>query len=316
MGDPHERVVFEVEGHPYRWSDVVAAARISGEWTRIAEQAGAGLARLRAAGAARAGPSEDAVNAAAQEFRYARRLLSADEMADWLAHWGITAGEWLDDLRATLLLSRDKSAIAPAAATGQAEWVHAVCSGDARRLARRLAAQAAVAAVGRPGPPRPPLDATAIDALERTFARFRDAVCADGGLIDREVAAQRQAWTRLRWRGVAHPLEEAAREAALCLREDGLTLEQVAGRAGLAVEESSALFEDTDPRLAAALLGARADAVLGPLRIGDEHWLLVAGQAEPPAVTDGSVRARATARILERAVGREVATRVVWRERD
>ncbi len=314
MSAPHERAVFDVGGVAYRWRDVLDAARSSGDWAATEQGAARHESCLRAMAAGGGSPPEGELKARASEFRHARNLLAADEMEAWLAHWGITVTQWLNHLRGELLARGARSVPgAPDRTPPGAAWTHAVCSGELERLASRLAERLAVSAGAGEDPPPTPLGAAAVHAMERTFERFCVAA-ADERSIEREVASHFLGWTRLGWRYVACPEQDAAREAALCVREDGTALEAVAGGACLALREQSALLDDADPQIAPALMGAQPGAILGPLMVGEEHWVLEVGERAPPSVNDRVVRERARRLLVERAIAREVATRVVWRE--
>src|ERR1700754_2382958 len=82
-----DRQAFSVDGAAFTWRDVQAAARRWGEWDRLSAESARGGALV----AARA-PADDAVNAAARDFRYARDLVSGDEMRAWLESHAVTVG--------------------------------------------------------------------------------------------------------------------------------------------------------------------------------------------------------------------------------
>jgi hypothetical protein len=309
------RVVFEASGVSYRWSDVLGAARAWGDWERLERRAKQRFDRLRTAEADGDGPSPSEVKAHADEFRFARNLLAAEEMEAWLTHWGLTVRRWMDQIRATAIARLPASVDSVDPVDFDVVWADAVCSGELDRLAQRLAERLAVSAAAGEEPPSAPLDALAVGAMERTFGQFCETV-AHQGSIDREVAVHFLGWTRIDWRYVACPLEEAAREAALCAREDGLPLEAVARSAGLALHESSQLLDDADPQIALPLTGAQPGAILGPLRVDDEFWVIEAGERFTPSPQDPAVRERAQRLVAARAVAREVSGRVMWRERN
>ncbi|HEY6051522.1 MAG TPA: hypothetical protein VIZ58_09760, partial [Thermoanaerobaculia bacterium] len=147
-----EQVVFSVAGRDYLWEDVVLAAESRGDWARLRERAAEGFARLRRWEEEPEALEEGEIESAANEFRYDRDLISAEEMETWLARWGLTAESWMDYVRGSLLRrkwSGDPTGIAETESSEPEFEEHllaeAVCSGELRRLAETLAGRAAIA---------------------------------------------------------------------------------------------------------------------------------------------------------------------------
>src|SRR5579862_2722897 len=89
--------VFSVDGEPFSWCDVLAAAELRGaaaEWIEATRQGLAGVAASE--------PSAEDVREAAARFRYERRLLSADELESWLGRWRLSIADWTAHLRRSL----------------------------------------------------------------------------------------------------------------------------------------------------------------------------------------------------------------------
>ncbi len=311
-GRPLSRVVFEANGVAYLWRDVLDAARASGDWEPLERRARQQAARLRAAEAEGNGPSAELVKARASEFRHARNLLAAEDMEAWLAHWGLTATDWMDHIRASALGASPSPSVDSRGPTPV--WADAVCSGDLERLAVGLSQHLAVTAAAGVDPPGTPLDAASVGAMQATFDRFC-AKATDLPAIDHEVGSHFLGWTRLTWRWVTCAFEAPAREAALCVREDRVDLEEVAGRAGLELHESSQLLDEVPPPVASVLTGAQPGEVLGPLRVADEFWVIEVVARLTPSVGDPLLRGLAARLVVARAVAREVSSRVTWRER-
>src|SRR5689334_15097574 len=89
-----EDIVFSVDGEDYRWRDVIVAGVRWGEWRSTERRARDGAACARYADANGIVPDKRALDAAAKEFRYARDLVTASSMEEWLQRWSITAREW------------------------------------------------------------------------------------------------------------------------------------------------------------------------------------------------------------------------------
>lgn len=338
----------------YTWEDVVLAGYLWSEWPAVERQVRAGLAclaRLDDLGEAEAG-LDDEIDAAAAEFRYARDLVAADEMEAWLAERGLTADEWLDHVRRSILLRRwaaEAEAIEQEYEldqedVDQALVCEAICTGRATlmtsRLSERVALYARVVADsgdGQDGVTEEEVDALLasvpvpcgngmLAALSSDACRERLKALARMETVWRRFAsteASPQAirdlittrwldWIRLRVRRVFLPDADMAREVALCVREDHRTLCDVAAEAGANLDEGERYVDEVDETLRDQLVGAQCGDLLGPLPVADGFVLVEVVAKQPPSEADPDVRARAERALLSRTVDREVESRVTW----
>jgi hypothetical protein len=124
--------------------------------------------------------------------------------------------------------------------------------------------------------------------------------------------ARRLDWIDFELEWVSFPEEATAREALLCLREDGdfsaALIEAVTGR-------RRAHLCDFEPQLRPALVGAQAGDALGPARMAEGWRVTRVLSRRVPTDDDDEVRRMAVAAVQDRAVRREVEQRVRWRER-
>jgi len=292
------RPVFTVDGTTWSWADVGAAARRHGSWQDLETWSREALAcakRLAASGET-LDPHE--IVEAARRFRYARRLLAGEELEAWLDRWEVTEEEWRDHLRRTLLHARWPGQLADTVRrfpvrSDELEpvlWPDAVCTGLLERAAQRLAAQHALAADGAPH--------GAVDEPE----------------LEHEIAIHRLEWLRVEGELLTVGTLDAAREAALCVREDGRRLAEVAADAGTAATPLHVYADDVETELSSALVGALAGELVGPVAYGDGYALVLVRSKTPPTVGDPEVRRRAEARIAERAVARALREHVEWHD--
>jgi len=291
-----ERPVFTVDGDVYRWDDVVRFAKLRGDWDAILADVAAGLSARGDA----VGPDE--IDEAARSFRRERRLLAADELAEWLDRRGLTADEWLAYLRRTLARERvrDVGAALPADVDDYS-WAEAICSGRLEELARTLAKLVAVA---------PTVPFGELDAAYEEFALG----AATEDAVAREIATARMDWIRIRYAAALFGDEEAAAEAVLCVHEDGQPFADVAETAGVAIEEHDVWLEEADPALAPRLVAARPGELVAPLETSDGVLVAEVLEKMPVRQDDPLVRARAAAVVAERTASRLVTDRVVWNE--
>jgi hypothetical protein len=275
-----DRLVFTVGEHDYRWVDVVAAARAWGRWEAATTPS-------------RAGVSDDELEEAGQAFRYERNLLAAEEMEAWLDHWGLTVAEWKSWLK------------------GEADgWPEAVCSGSLGRLAHDLASRAAAAEAngGAAGPVE-----TDLERMDEAFAELTRQALTDESR-SRLLDIGGSDLVRVAYSALTFPQPSMAREAALCVQEDGLGLAEVAERAGLELQQVDALTQDVDPDLAKAILSTPSGELAGPLESDDEFVVLQVHEKTAPSLADPVIRDLLDREVPRRAVEREVRNRVRWHD--
>ena len=152
---------------------------------------------------------------------------------------------------------------------------------------------------------------TRLRRLEVAQAKFRDEVTTPEA-VRRAVEHHRLEWVRLDC-VVAHFASEAhAREAALCVREDGMSLTEVAEGAKADIQEVELLLSEMEPNLRTALLGAQSGDLVGPLRSGEEWALFGVRGKSLPALDDPATAELAAAEAAESAVRVQVSRRIRW----
>ena len=309
-----ERSVFAVSGRTFRWADVVCAANVWGQWAECEHAARVARSALDATnrtGAPLDGPEFDAEQ---ERFRRARRLLAADELVSWPRRRDVEVSAWRDYIRGEVLRRGFDSPIFDGY-LGAGVWVHAICSGALDSAARELAARAAAAgALGRLGAIATPLTEPDVAELDLVFIEFCGR-SATGNAIEREVEKRRLDWLVLEWRWQAAADTDVLREAALCIRDDGMSFEEVAAQAGLEVQRDRMALEGVPTELHPHLLGATVGELLGPLAVGSDHWLIEVLDKRIASIDDPEVRAAAHEAVVSRAVEAEVVDRVRWDER-
>jgi len=341
--------VFSVGGRSYDRGDICVAAVLRGEWTALQEALRRGLACVRRAG--EEGAPEMDLEAAAQEFRYARSLITAQETEAWLEHAGLTFEDWSDHLERSLLSkawSREIGDIAsrhpiPDEEVNEHLYAEAVCSGALERFADTLAGRAAVFARVAVGPAdgreleRSRLSEAALEvartfgpsgeslstewtariaAMSRVEAAFQalaqDAVSPSS--LRAQIDLHRMDWIRIDWRHISLTQEQAAKEAALCLRHDGESLDAVAASAGIPVRQGAVFVDEIDPAVRAAVLGARPGDLLGPVATGHGFLLALIEGKKIPSEDDAEVRRRAQEELTTAMVA-EAKKQVRWHAR-
>jgi hypothetical protein len=314
------RPVFTVDGETFSWADVVAATRVRGDWERLEQTTRDGLACSRRLAAEGEELDWQQVAEAEARFRYARNLLAGEEMEAWLGRWTLKASEWRAYVRRALLRERwvhelDETAArfsATAEEVGGALWAEAVCSGFLEDAARRLAGDLALAAEAGEAPAG---DRHALFARTKGAAQRAGADAATEDALEHEVAVCGLEWLRVEGQLLELPGEDLASEVALCIREDGRALAEVASECGVEPRPLRVYMEDVEGELSARLIAAREGELVGPLRRNERFVLLLVQRKVPPVAADPDVHRRAEERVVARAVERAIAANVTWHER-
>jgi hypothetical protein len=134
-------------------------------------------------------------------------------------------------------------------------------------------------------------------------------------LIRRELELGRLEWIRLECRVIQFETEPLAREAALCLREDGLAIEDVAADAHAPVQEMRFYLGELDPEVQPRLLAAVPGELVGPVPFDQGHALFLVVDKTLPTEADPELRQRVENRAVARVVADQVNRRVRWRDR-
>ena len=129
--------------------------------------------------------------------------------------------------------------------------------GDARLGGHKLAGRlAAASAAGLLETPEGSLSESELARLDQAFEQFCERT-ATSAAIEREIERHRLDWTALEWQAQATSDQDVLREAAWCIREDGLGFEAAAAAAGVTVHRRQMNLDDVDAEIQAHLMGAR-----------------------------------------------------------
>ncbi len=268
---------FSYEQTTFTYADVIDAAVRWGEYARLERS----LSEPRT--------SAERLREAVIAFRRDRGLLAADDYRRWLEARSLTVA----DVDAHLL------------GAPRAVETEAILGGALHAWAQRLSrCAAAMRALGGD------LSAAPLSELLAAEDRFRTRVLIDDRL-ERALAGHRQDWQLLRWRALELPFEDAAREAALLVREQGMPMSEVATLAHIDPHERAAYCEDV-PEVSAALMGAGTGEIVGPLRVGTTWLVVELLERVPPSLSDPWIREHAEREVLDDALERHLPGRVRW----
>lgn len=241
------------------------------------------------------------VDAAVQAFRYQHQLVSADECLRWLVARGLSYA----DLRASM--ARRVSA-RPGPDGGAAE-IDLILSDEFARLARGLAARVAVALqAGDTLGGAIDDDWPHLDARYRAFA----ALTADPVARLRQLQSDRLNWVQIEFEQVEFDNLDAAREARLCVLEDGQSLRELALAGRFANVSRRERVSALPPAWSHALLRTRPGAITPVIQDGERLLLLGVTRIIEPTLSDPSVLAGIDAQLLDQHLEPLLARHVRW----
>jgi hypothetical protein len=331
---------FAAGGADFSWIDVAIGAMVAGDWPAFERGLSEGLAAADRARADGVDASREAAEAAATEFRYDRDLISGDDLAAWLGQHHLTTADWLGYFTRSRLrehygreLDDTIDRFPPSARQlHEAALADGVCSGHfegflisfSRRVALALAADDTVL-------DPVPADDLAHDArrlarqhghwlgghdaddvhdrflvalrVQRAFAAIAETLTTPAAL-QLLLETRQMDWTRLTIESLSFSTTHAAREAILCVRIDGRSLNEVARLSRQTVRRTRVLLEDVPAPQRMALLGAATGQVFGPIVAGDVYEVAVVVDQALPTLDDVHVEARARSAAIAEAAAR------------
>ncbi len=349
---PKESTVFFTSGaHTYTARDAIHAAAFRGElephWNEVVRLA----ACEQHAAEHELEMEESALDTSSNTFRYQHDLITAEETEQWLDRRGLTLPDfadffarhyWGDSLRGKVAF--EPVPYLPAPAELQELLISELVLTDeldrmAERLAWRIAALEAsldeeltaeqlanerAEFLQRDGL----TDETVTDWLEnfgrdehwlqqmcRGEALYRRECDAKLTLAERkrELADLRLPLTKFEVEMIELESLNAAREAFLCVREDGMSMEEIAHEGKYPFRRSARLLEEIPLEFQQRFLSVSPGDLLEPIeRDGGYQLYRVLGKAEPD-VADPAVRERADHRILGRHFSELAARHLEWR---
>jgi hypothetical protein len=278
---------------------------------------------------------ESAISAAAEEFRYRHDLITAEETETWLANRGLTSG----DFSAYFVRRYCAGALDEAASSEEIGYASApqelrhlflaelILSGqldDMRlKLMRRLAARCAGT--------EPSLEA--IEAEKRKFfhrigiepeqmAAWLEEMGRDSHWLNemlameavyaahcdtllvpearqRELITLQLRLTRFEVELIELESRDAAREALFCVREDGMSLEEVATEGRYPYRVANFLLEDLPTEMQQKYLSVSQGDLLEPLPRSDGFALCRVIKKIEPRLEDPTVKLRVDQRLLD-----------------
>ena len=322
----------------YKARDAIEAALFRGELQPSWMQFLRGLKAEKRADELELELDDDAIDTAAEAFRYQHDLITAEETEQWLAARGLSLDDFSDYFARQYWPAALEEKVEPddidfaSAPPEQRELFTAelILSGELDRLTTQLMWRlAAVAASEKedvdPGAiaverqmffERTKFDETKLgdwlNQIGRDSRWFDKAIAMEASyrrccqtLLDprarkRELSMLRMPLTRFEAEVIELESRDAAKEALFCIREDGMSMEEVATEGRYPYRRISFLQEDVPSDLQQKFLSIAVGDVLDPVARGDGFELYrIANKVEPQS-EDPAIQQRVDQRLLER----------------
>jgi hypothetical protein len=345
-----QKVVFLCGDRAFTLSDLLDAALFRGElqsaWNNLLRL----LAAEQRADEHQLECSDETIDAAAERFRYEHDLITAEETEQWLTDRGLSLGDfgaffvrhyWAEQadtlepeaqdyltapnemrelLVAELILSRELARMAQCFS-----WrVAAAREVDGKQVDPDLIAVEKTRFFERTSVPVEML----LDWLTRVGrdeSWFREMLtleaifCRDTAALlspqacEKEMASLRLPLTRFEIETIELDSLDAAREAFLCARDDGLAMEEVAAEGRYPFHHTVVALERIPENLQQRFLSVHPGDILEPIGQGDTyHVCRIVGKTEPE-LSDPSVKERAGRQILDRHLADLTTRHIQWR---
>ena len=342
-------VVFTSGGESFTVRDLIDAAAFWGEleetWNEllrlVAAEAQADEQELEL--------DDSAVDQAAETFRYEHDLITAEETEQWLEQRGLTLNDfseyfvrhyWGDNLE-----DIEPKTIGYDSAPNELREllvVELILSDELGRMAKHLSWRVAGRQeAGRNGLDpellaeekkllfeRAGLGEDQIDGWLAAMNRDRDWLgkslemealhrqktkeLLNRKACEHEIAGLRLPLTRFDLETVELDSLDAAREALLCVHNDGMSMEEVATEDRYPYRRAEVLLEDLPEDLQQKFLSVSTGDILEPIARGDGFYICRVIEKAEPKADDEAVRERAERSILERHFSELTAKHIQW----
>ena len=344
------RIVFSRGEQTFSVRDLIDAAHFRGEiaapWKNFLRL----LAAENKADESGQEVDDSAIDSAAEQFRYQHDLITAEETERWLEERGLTLGDFTNyfvrQYWSETAEDEDAGDTADyfAATEEQRELftIDLILSGERDRIAQRSSRRVAARAAAKEE-----VDPQLLAVAEANF-RDRHGLAAgeegdwlgklhrDAGWLGaqfaleadyeadcskllsrearvREISALRLPLTNFEVETLQFDSLDAAREGLLCVRQDGMSMEEVATEGRYPYRHTDVLLEDVPEDLQQKFLSVTPGSVLEPITRGEGfHLCRIIGKAEPD-VDDPTVKERAEERILSRHFDELTAQHIQWK---
>lgn len=332
---PHDVIVCACGAREYTARDAIDAAIFRGEleerWRTFLRD----VAAEERADELELELDESAISSAAEEFRYRHDLITAEETETWLANRGLTFDNFSDYFARQYCVRAVEEGFSPqqieyASADPELHEMFAaelILSGALDDMTAKLMKRLAACCAGE----RPTSEAIAAEkqkffhrvgieptqladwleesgrdlqwlnemlAIEAAYAMHCDTLLVPQAR-QRELMALRLRLTRFEIERIELESHDAAKEALFCVREDGMSMEEVATDGGYPYRRAEFLMEDLPADAQQKYLSISQGDLLEPIPHGDGFELCRIIKKVEPRLEDPMVKSRIDQRLLD-----------------
>jgi hypothetical protein len=261
--------------------------------------------------------TDEEIQASSEKFRTDRDLLTAEETEQWLDERGLT----LDEFGDYIVRQTGKETLHPKAGTPATKYAEAeeelqdllridlLLGGEFDRLAEGLAWRLASKSDGGSGE-----TGDLLDELSELETAYRET---SAGLLNEHARAQALTLLRLDLTGLELEVldlesHDAASEALLCLREDGLSMAEVARDGRYPLQSRELRFAELPEEAQPKMISASPGEVVGPFPHGDGVRIYRLARKIEPSLEDAAVKERVDRYLVDRYFSELVARHIHW----
>jgi len=332
----HDLIVCACGKHDYAVRDAIDAAIFRGELEAKWKEFLAAVEAEKRSNELELDLDESAISRAAEGFRYEYDLITAEETEAWLANRGLTLDDFSHYVARHYCANTLDGEIVPIEVEHHADsrelrelfLAELILSGELDRMTTALMWRlAAHCAETDPAPGaiavaeqefferteiEPAYIAAWLQKLGRDSEWFNSMLVLDAAyrirrdmlLVpqarQRELAALRWYLTQFETEVIEFESHDAAKEALLCVREDGMSMEAVATEGRYPYRRVNFLLEDIPIDAQPRFLCVSAGQVLKPIARGDGFELCRIVKRIEPHLDDPGVKSRIDQRLLDR----------------
>ncbi len=302
------RPVFSRGSRDYTVRDLIEAAHFRGEVAPLWQEF---LRRKEAAARGEESDTEldgSVIDEAAIAFRYQYDLITAEETEAWLEARGLTLSDFSEYFAriewGKIYAGRGEAPATPFEDANEEErdlfMVDLVLSGELDRMAQRFAWRVAAS------------DDENLEDLEAAYRSHCEQRLTKEAR-ERELGAVRLPLTRFAVEMIELESRDAAREAFMCVRDDGMSMEEVAREGRYPFRRMELLLENIPDDMQQRFLSLTPGSLLEPTARDDGFVLTRLLQKNEPKLDDAAVRERVDQRILSRHFADLASGRIQWR---
>src|SRR5437762_1436924 len=331
----HDLVVCACGEQEYTAGDAIDAAIFRGELDRKWEKFLSDAAAENRADELDLDLDESAISAAAEEFRYRHDLITVEETEAWLANRGLTFDDFSDyfarqycvgavdeisspepigfasaapELRDLFVAGLIFSGVLETMTTKLMWRLAARCAGkgstseaiaaEKRKFLHRINIEPAQLAHWLEELGRDSQWLNEMLAIEAAYGAYCDTLLVPEAR-QRELMALRLHLTRFEIELIELESHDAAKEAQFCVREDGMSMEEVATEGRYPYRRADFLLEDLPADAQQKYLSVSPGDMLEPMPHGDGFELCRIIKKVEPQLEDPSVKSRVDQRLLD-----------------